>query len=110
VQMTPVHTDAVLKSFVETVIPILRERLAPSKVLIFGSRARGEAGKDSDIDVIIVSEAFRGTRFVKRMSTVLKMVNFPRHVDFICYTSEEFERMKGSSIVVKAAVGEGIAV
>ena len=71
---------------------------------------RGEATSVSDIDVIIVSDFFKGIRFVKRMGVVLKKIRFSRHVDFICYTPEEFEEIRNSSIIVKEALLEGIAV
>lgn len=105
-----IQSDAVLKSFIETAVPKIKEYLAPSRIIIFGSRVRGKATEDSDIDVIVISDLFRGIKFVKRMALVLKKVRFPRHVDFICYTPEEFERIRNSSIVVKTAVKEGIAV
>lgn len=102
------ESDAVLKSFVENVVPVIKRDLAASQVLIFGSRVKGEATKESDVDVIIVSDFFRGIKFVKRMAAVLRLIRFSRHVDFICYTPEEFERIKDASIVVKTAVSEGV--
>ncbi len=102
-------SDAVLKSFVETVVPVIKAYLSPSKILIFGSRVRGEATEASDVVVIIVSDFFSGIRFVKRMAIVLKKIRFSRHVDVICYTPDEFEKIKESSIVVKSALNEGIS-
>ncbi len=93
-------SDAVLNSFIETVVPVIKQDLSPSKVLIFGSRVRGEASEDSDIDVIIVSDFFKGIKFIKRMAVVMKKFRFTRHVDFICYTPEEFEKIQDSSIIV----------
>lgn len=104
------NLDNILNLFIETVIPLLKKEVAPSKILIFGSRVRGEATSESDIDVIIVSDFFKGIRFVKRMGVVLKKIRFSRHVDFICYTPEEFEEIRNSSIIVKEALLEGIAV
>lgn len=102
------QSDTVLKSFIETVIPVIKKELSPSKILIFGSRVSGKATDESDIDVIIVSEFFKGIKFIKRMAVVLKKIRFPRHVDFICYTPDEFEKIQDSSIVVKSALTEGI--
>lgn len=102
------QSDEVLRLFVETALPVIKRDLAPSKILLFGSRVRGEAREESDIDVIIVSDYFRGVKFVRRMALVLKKVSFPRHVDYICYTPEEFEQVKESSTIVEAALSEGI--
>jgi predicted nucleotidyltransferase len=102
------QSDTILNSFIETVVPEIRKYFNPSKILIFGSRVSGEATENSDIDVIIVSDFFRGIKFVKRMADVLRKIKFSRHIDFICYTPEEFEKIQHSSTVVKAALLEGI--
>ncbi len=101
-------SDLILNSFIETVIPVIKKELSPSKVLIFGSRVTGEATDDSDIDVIIVSDFFKGIKFIKRMAVVMKKFRFAKHVDFICYTPEEFEKMQDSSVIVKSALTDGI--
>ncbi|MEW6284316.1 MAG: nucleotidyltransferase domain-containing protein [Candidatus Eremiobacterota bacterium] len=38
----------------------LRRRIPVECLAVFGSRARGDHWSDSDIDVVVVSEAFRG--------------------------------------------------
>ena len=42
------------------------------KIIFFGSRASGKPHKDSDIDLIIVSNSFKGMNFFER---VAKMYN-----------------------------------
>jgi hypothetical protein len=42
------------------------------------------------------------------MSLLLKLVRFPIHVDIICYTPEEFERIKVWSPVIRDALKTGI--
>lgn len=101
------ETDTLLKQFMETAMPGIKAYLNPSQVVIFGSRIRGDADDDSDIDVIIVSDAFAGTPFIRRMAMVMKKIRFHRHVDFLCYTTAEFERIKHSSMIVSSALVEG---
>jgi predicted nucleotidyltransferase len=101
-------SDPVLKTFIETVVPVIKEKMAPSKIVIFGSRVRGEATEDSDIDVIIVSDVFKGIKFVKRMAMVLKIFRFTKHVDLICYTPDEFEKIQNGSVIIESALSEGI--
>jgi hypothetical protein len=101
-------SDTILDSFIDTAVPEIRKTFNPSKILIFGSRVKGKATEDSDIDVIIVSDFFREIKFVKRMASAVKRIKFSRHVDFICYTPEEFENIQHSSTLVKAALLEGI--
>jgi predicted nucleotidyltransferase len=73
-------------------------------VLLFGSHAAGTASEESDIDIIIVSDAFRGVPFIRRMTMVLKMARFPRHIDYLCYTPEEFGRISRTSVILQDAL------
>jgi len=86
------------------VLPALVAALRPSHVILCGSRATGRARPESDLDVIIVAEAFARIPFVKRMAYVLGLARFPKHVDYLCYTREEFARIKETSSVVHSAL------
>lgn len=99
-------SDAWLERFQKEALPRIVREFKPIKVIFFGSRVKGSAREDSDIDVIIISEAFRGIPFIRRMERVLKVARFPKHVDFLCYTPEEFERIKNSSAIVQEAMEE----
>ena len=60
---------------------------------IFGSHARGTAGTESDIDVIVVAPT--GWPFVDRFRDYLPaIVDADVGVDLLVYTPEEFERMQ----------------
>jgi predicted nucleotidyltransferase len=77
---------------------------------LFGSRAKGNFNKDSDIDLIIVSETFKDVPMIRRMSVVLKELKFPKHIDVLCYTPEEFERIQNTSAIVKDALLNSVAI
>lgn len=100
--------DAVITTFIEEVVPHIRKSFAPQQLVLFGSRVRGDAREESDLDVIVVSEAFRDIPFVRRMALVLNSIRFHRHIDFICYTPDEFEHVRNASTIVRAALAEGI--
>jgi predicted nucleotidyltransferase len=97
-------TDSWIKKFQKEALPILIKEFKPEKLLVFGSRVRGNAKRNSDIDVIIVSSYFESIPFLKRMPIALKKVPFPKHVDYICYTQEEYGRMKNESSVIMDAL------
>jgi predicted nucleotidyltransferase len=99
-------TDTWVERYRTEVLPKLADALAPSSILLFGSRVSGNARPESDLDVIIVAEAFAGIPFVRRMAYVLGLARFPKHVDYLCYTPEEFARIKESSSVVQSALQE----
>ncbi|MCS7300780.1 MAG: nucleotidyltransferase domain-containing protein [Fimbriimonadales bacterium] len=102
--------DGVVEKFVHEALPRLVEQIQPNMVLIFGSRARGEARSDSDLDVIVVARLFETVPFLKRMPMVLRLLRFPHAVDFLCYTPEEFEQIRSCSSIVYQALQEGKVV
>jgi hypothetical protein len=80
------------------------------KLFIFGSVAKGKMTKDSDIDLLLVSGKFRGKKFFKRAVGLHAYWKLEYPVDFLCYTPEEFNRLKKMVTIVKEAVEEGIEV
>src|SRR3989338_869734 len=73
-------------------------------VIFFGSRAEGNAHKDSDIDLIIVSDGFEGKGFFERTSKMYDYWDALVAVDFLCYTVEEYERLKRRISIVSVAL------
>ena len=102
--------DRWIKRFQREALPKLVEAFKPEKVILFGSRAEGIARKDSDIDVIIVSSYFENIPFVKRMPLAMKKAPFAKHVDYICYTREEYDRMKNESVIVRDALENSVEI
>jgi len=95
--------DFWIEQFKNLAIPKIIAKFKPERILIFGSRILGNANEDSDIDAIIISKTFSNISFFERMPLVLKTIKFPKHIDFFCYTPEEFKRIsKSSSIIMEA--------
>lgn len=88
----------------------LSKHMAVQKMVLFGSTARGQAGKDSDLDLIVISPKFKGLSPLKRayMASTHWDMDYPK--DFLCYTKEEFKKMKKLSVVVREALREGIEI
>jgi uncharacterized protein len=60
----------------------------PEKIILFGSRARGEARPDSDLDVLVIKESDEpGYRRDAALYLALAGLNAP--VDVMMYTPEE---------------------
>ncbi|MEM5811973.1 MAG: nucleotidyltransferase domain-containing protein [Candidatus Aenigmatarchaeota archaeon] len=84
------------------------------KVILFGSFARGDFKNDSDVDVIIVDKRFKRMDYFKRGNGLwLKWhiehkIKYP--VDFICYSPEEFDKLKKKVSIVSEALREGIII
>ena len=88
----------------------LKKDFRIEKVIFFGSRASGAENKNSDIDLIIVSDDFRSMDFFERVTKMYKYWKINVPVDFICYTVKEFEIMKKRASIVREALNNGIVV
>ena len=88
----------------------LGRRVSIEKIIFFGSRANGKPNKDSDIDLIIVSKDFRGKKFRYRALEFYDYWNLDYPVDFLCYTPEEFNKLKKQITLVNEAVKKGIEI
>jgi uncharacterized protein len=80
--------DPVLEEMVRTVVA----RLRPERIYLFGSRARGDAGPDSDYDLLVVvpDSALPG---YKRDQIVFRaLMGLGVAKDVIVLTRDEFER------------------
>jgi len=89
-------------SELETVDPRLGDlvriilRYEPERILLFGSRARGEADQYSDYDVVVIKDTTR--TFVERLQDMVPfLVEFDRPAEIVVYTPDEFERMANTS-------------
>lgn len=80
------------------------------RLIIFGSQVSGKPHKDSDIDLIVVSQDFRNLNFFQRGALMYRHWHLRLPVDFLCYTPEEFNRLRKQASMVKEAVDNGIAI
>ena len=79
-------------------------------VIFFGSSVNGRTHKDSDIDLIIVSDDFEGKGFFERVSIMYNYWDAFVAVDFLCYTVKEYEKLKNKISIVREALQNGIIV
>jgi predicted nucleotidyltransferase len=80
----------------------------PQKIILFGSFAREEADRFSDIDIIIVYRTPK--RFLDRLEELYRHWNIDRAVDILAYTPEEYEALLQESDFVREAVEKGRVV
>lgn len=75
-------------------VDILSREMNPRRIVLFGSTARGEAGPESDIDLLVVMDGFE-SRFAEmnRASRLLASLRVP--VDVLIYTVDEVEQWSG---------------
>lgn len=89
----------------------LKRRLARyirvDRMILFGSRARGDWLLTSDADLIIVSPDFQGHRFVDRSAEVLRHWRGRVDLEVFCYTPEEIASRRHELGIVSQALAEG---
>jgi predicted nucleotidyltransferase len=65
------------------------KKFRPQQVILFGSHARGEAGPDSDVDLLVVMD-FKGAARDKRLDIRHALHHFLVPMDIIVTTPEDF--------------------
>lgn len=88
-----------LTSFVKNV----SQRIKVDEVIIFGSYAKNTATKKSDIDVIVVSEDFKGVRSDKRLRILDRAAAFLRpEIVAAGFTEAEMKKASQFSLMGQA--------
>ena len=71
----------------------LGEAAHAERVILFGSYARGEAGANSDVDLLIVAESDQ-PRFKRSRVLYQTLRPYPFAMDLLVYTPQEFEQAR----------------
>ncbi len=75
------------------------------KIILFGSVARGDVRRDSDLDLIIVQESDK--KFLSRLEPFYRDARIA--MDILVYTPDEFAAMT-EGIFLKNALRDGVVV
>lgn len=101
---------AILKKELKKFKKEVSKKIPITEMIFFGSRAKGKGKRDSDIDLIIVSEKFKRKKFHQRSVKLYDLWKIKHPVDFLCYTPKEFQEEKKKITIVREAVKEGIKI
>src|SRR3989344_2460719 len=88
----------------------VEQDISIDKLILFGSRAWGKAHRWSDFDLVVVSPNFRRKQFRDRGLNLYNHWHLDYPVDFLCYTPEEFKKLKKQITLVREEVREGIEI
>lgn len=98
-------SNKIVKRFINLVV----KKFNLKKIIIFGSFARGDYHKGSDLDLVIVGE-FK-ERFIDRIGKIIELNDSDLEIDAMVYTEEEFQKMiKERRPFIEQALEEGIVV
>lgn len=95
----------ILDDVIQRIVKVAR----PSKIILFGSAARGAMGPSSDVDLLIVQDGADSLDVTARIYGELYGVGVA--VDAVVVTPEDVERFGDSRpLVIKPALREGRVV
>ena len=81
------------QSGLDELVRRIAERFSPDRIILFGSRARGDAAPDSDIDLMVLfSEVENPNQRSAELHAAL--VDFTYPTDIIVSTTSRFERYR----------------
>ena len=93
----------------DNIIQRIVEVAEPEKIILFGSAARGDMNRHSDVDLLIIKEGANRGSLAERIYE--NMHGAGAAVDVVVVTTDDVERYKDShALVIKPALREGRVV
>lgn len=80
---------ATVQALIARMVKRIVKQFHPEKIILFGSHARGEAGPDSDVDLLIVMPV-EGSKLEMRLEIRRLVRDIPVPLDVIVSKPEEF--------------------
>ncbi len=101
------HTSGTNDALVDSVVKIIADAIQPDKIILFGSKAKGTARQNSDIDLLIIKDTTASKRDLKlSIRRLFSRQNFS--MDLFVLTPEEFRRQQGvANTIARTAAREG---
>ena len=87
--MPRIRNRTSVQAHIDRMVQRIVRKFHPEQIILFGSHARGEAGPDSDIDLLVVMSVAKSVRET-RLEISLALPDFPIPVDVIVTTPENF--------------------
>ena len=96
-------------TILDDIIRRIVEVAQPEKIILFGSAARGDMNRHSDVDLLIIKEGMGALDLMGQIYRNLRGVGAA--VDAIVVSTRDVERYKDShALVIKPALREGKVV
>ena len=94
---------------IKQITEIIINDYKPDKVILFGSRARGDVRPDSDVDILVVSDKEKNMpRYKRGLQVRVKLSNI---LIPLFYTHEDFSRWRNvKQSFVSTVIREGLVL
>ena len=80
-----------VKAQIREMVKLIVKQFHPEKIILFGSQAQGDAGPDSDVDLLVVMPVEKGAKFKKMVEIGVALHDIPVPTDVIVTAPEDFE-------------------
>ena len=99
--------ESTVQKKIEEMVRRIVERFHPEQIVLFGSYARGDAGPDSDVDLLVVMPVYGSKRDAQlQVRLALHDIRLPK--DIIVVTPDQFKRQRDiPGTIVRPAFLEG---
>lgn len=89
----------------------LRTTIRAERVWLFGSQARGDAGTDSDIDLLAIISDSSVSRYQRAVAARRELADFNVPMDIVVMTHDEWENdLKAPCSLASTVLREGIPI
>ncbi len=106
----PAPVSPSLQDHLAEVIRRIVEVAQPDRIILFGSAARGEAGPDSDLDLLVVKAGVDHRRRLAQ-EIYVRLFGVPVPVDVLVVTPEDIEASRDKvGSIIGPALEEGVEV
>jgi predicted nucleotidyltransferase len=78
-----------VQSLIDRMVKRIVKKFRPEKIILFGSHAHGEAGPDSDVDLLVVMPV-QGSVVDKRLEIRAALHGIPVPLDVVVTSPDEF--------------------
>jgi predicted nucleotidyltransferase len=98
------------RDLIADIVRRIVETSQPERIILFGSRARGNSRPDSDFDVLVIKESDE-PRYRRSVALYVALADLPAELEVMVYTPEEIaEWRKVPQAFVTTAVREGTTI
>lgn len=106
---TPSSGGILDQSILSRIVRRVVEAAQPDRIILFGSAARGEMNRHSDVDLLVVKAGAHRRKTAELIRRNLRGVGAA--VDLVVVTPEDIERYGNThALVIKPALAEGMVV
>jgi len=94
----------------QTIVQRLLAAGHPQKIILFGSQARGQAGRDSDYDLLVIENSSQ-PRYRRSVSYRRALKDLGTSKDIVVWTPREIEEWQNvSNAFITTALREGVVL